>query len=139
MKNCKLPSCLTSSIAQPTNTSRSFRRRSRTSMERKRELSSASEKRLITLKTGCRRARRRRLGPLSKVPFQSNLSDHTRRLIPLELFMGESKNILKLIHKQRHSIEAKSKENQILYKDIMFKFDSMAHHFQSSKSVLIMI
>lgn len=56
----------------------------------------------------------------------SPVIDHTKRIVCLETFMNESTNLLKLINKQRHSIESKSRENQILYKDIMYKYDSIS-------------
>ena len=52
--------------------------------------------------------------------------DHKGRIIRLESHMGESKNLLQLMQKQRQSIELISKETQISYKDICFKLESVS-------------
>lgn len=55
--------------------------------------------------------------------IEKDIKDKISRLIRLETFMNESKGFIKLVSKQRGSIEKLMKESVIGYQDTMFKMD----------------
>lgn len=57
------------------------------------------------------------------------MKDKTSRLVKLEAFMNESKNYIKLMEKQKSSIDKLLKESMIGYKDSMFKIDHVFKTF----------